>query len=505
MLQLRPYQEEAVKAVRECGLSRPLVALPTGTGKTIVFCQVLKERGGRALILAHRDELLQQAEEKLRLVWPEIPSLGVVKAERNEKDAQVVLGSVQTLRGPRLGALSDFDTVIVDEAHHNAAASYQRIHEHLQAPLTIGFTATPERADSKPLGFDKIVYSKSFYEMIAAQYLCDVKAKQIQLKKLDLSQVKKLGGDWEEESLSKALEAADAPEHVAEALGKWAAERPTLVFTPTVQMAMKVRDALGTGFEVVHGEQNLGDRRLLLQHFRDGKLRGLVNCGVLLEGYDEPRVACVAIVRPTRSRVLYQQMIGRGTRLAPGKEDLLILDFVGATIEHDLVTLASLLHITEATAEQGVEAALQQAKAALKEKGVAEGELVAATVNLMTRERLHWIEDGARWLLPAGDETLALVKDGEFWAVRALQRGAGKSSVKLYGGLTLEYAQGAAEDYIRRAGVEVLAGSGARWRSMPASQAQLDRMKEYRIPFKPGITKGEASDAMTRYFNRRKW
>ena len=504
MLQLRKYQDEAVQAVHGAKCAKPVVVLPTGGGKTLVFSKILKDRGGRALILAHRDELLRQAEEKLRTVWPEVPGVGIVKAERDEQDAQVVLGSVQTLRGKRLESLRrDFKTVVVDEVHHAAAAGYKAILEHIGAPLTVGFTATPERFDGKSLGFDEIVYSRSLFWMIAQQYLSDIKAKQVSIRALNLREVKVSGGDYSEGALGEAMEIAAAPKQIAEALARYAPNRPTLVFTPIVAMAHLVKAEL-QGFAVVHGEQNSDDRRGILKAFAEGRFKGVVNCGVLLEGYDEPRVSCVAIARPTKSRVLYQQMVGRGTRLHPEKQDLLVLDFVGATTEHDLVTLATLLGVREEVAEAGVAELIRTVSAKSPEvRQQLEGVLQAETIDLVNRKRLHWIKDAHRWLLSAGLETLALVKEGDLWAVRSLPRG--QESRKLFSGLTLEYAQGAAEDYIRKQGVEILAMGGAKWRNAPATQAQLDRLREWKVPHLPGITKGDASDLMTRHLNRRRW
>jgi superfamily II DNA or RNA helicase len=172
MLTPRPYQTEAVNAVLQAagqGVQHPLIALPTGTGKTIVFALLLQQRPGRSLILAHRDELIQQAVDKLHLVVPDL-SIGVVKAERDEHAAPVVVGSVQTLQRPqRLARLTpDFHTVVIDEAHHATAESYLRILEHCRAwdpdgPLVLGVTATPERHDKQLLKhvFDTIVYQQS--------------------------------------------------------------------------------------------------------------------------------------------------------------------------------------------------------------------------------------------------------------------------------------------------------------------------------------------------------
>jgi superfamily II DNA or RNA helicase len=196
-LSLRPYQQEALSAIQEAidrHLQRILISLPTGTGKTIIFAMLIHQRPGRSLILVHRDELITQAIEKLAFIDP-LMDVGVIKAERNELDHHVLVASIQTLsRRRRLEHLgTDFETVIVDEAHHACAPSYELVLEYLSCfenygPLLVGVTATPERGDRSPLGriFEEIVYQKSILEMIPT-YLSDLRAIQVQLIKVDFN------------------------------------------------------------------------------------------------------------------------------------------------------------------------------------------------------------------------------------------------------------------------------------------------------------------------------
>ena len=189
----RPYQYEAVAALLAAtarGVERPLLVLPTGTGKTIVFALLVQRRRGRSLILAHRDELIQQAVDKLRLVDRTLP-LGVVQAARDEYTAPTIVASVQTLsRRARLTRLvPDFQTIVIDEAHHAPAPTYRRILDYCRAwhpdgPLVVGVTATPERGDHHSLRtiFDGIVYQKTLLEMMQAGYLVDLRALQVLLK-----------------------------------------------------------------------------------------------------------------------------------------------------------------------------------------------------------------------------------------------------------------------------------------------------------------------------------
>jgi ATP-dependent helicase IRC3 len=311
------------------GITRPLVALPTGTGKTVVFSHLIDQRPGRALVLAHRDELIRQAVDKLLMINPDF-HIGVVKAEENQIAAPVVVGSVQTLaRSNRLEQLSThFNTVIVDEAHHVVADSYQRILEHvgsfaLDGPVTIGFTATPERADKVGLGkvWERIVYQKTLLEMITQGYLCDVRAVRVSVQ-VNLDQVHTRAGDFVESELESVLLSADAPEHVVAAYKKHALGRTALVFTPTVRMAYRVAEAFwnaGVAADALDGTMPLDERRGILNRLHTGETKVVANCAVLTEGFDEPSIDCIIIARPTKSKPLYIQMVGRGTRLYPGK------------------------------------------------------------------------------------------------------------------------------------------------------------------------------------------
>src|SRR5438128_3391468 len=242
----RPYQHEAVAALLAAaarGVQRPLLVLPTGTGKTIIFALLVQRRGGRALILAHRDELIQQAVDKLHLVDPTM-ALGVVQAASDELTAPTVVASVQTLsRRPRLARLvPDFHTIVIDEAHHAPAPTSRRILEYCRAwcpdgPLVVGVTATPERGDRHSLRevFDRIVYQKTLLEMMQAGYLVDLRAFQVLLQ-ADFDALRMQHGDFVDAELESLLLAANAPAQVLAAFQAHAADRKALVFTPTVAL-----------------------------------------------------------------------------------------------------------------------------------------------------------------------------------------------------------------------------------------------------------------------------
>ena len=351
----RPYQYEAVAALLAAtarGVQRPLLVLPTGTGKTIVFALLVQRRGGRSLILAHRDELIQQAVDKLRLVDPTLP-LGVVQATRDEHTAPTVVASVQTLsRRTRLARLvPDFQTIVIDEAHHAPAPTYRRILDYCRAwhpdgPLVVGVTATPERGDRHSLRqvFDRIVYQKTLLEMMQAGYLVDLRALQVLLQ-ADFDALRTQHGDFVEAELETLLLAANAPAQVLAAFQAHAADRKALLFTPTVALAYAMADTFrtaGIAAEALDGTTPLATRRAILQRLHTGATRVVANCAVLTEGFDEPSVDCIIVARPTQSALLYQQMLGRGTRTYPGKTDCLVLDVVGVSTRHTLHTAATL-------------------------------------------------------------------------------------------------------------------------------------------------------------------
>ena len=361
----RPYQYEAVAALLAAtarGVQRPLLVLPTGTGKTIVFALLVQRRGGRSLILAHRDELIQQAVDKLRLVDPTLP-LGVVQAARDEHTAPTVVASVQTLsRRTRLARLvPDFQTIVIDEAHHAPAPTYRRILEYCRAwrpdgPLVVGVTATPERGDRHSLRevFERIVYQKTLLEMMQAGYLVDLRAVQVLLQ-ADFDTLRTQHGDFVEAELETLLLAANAPAQVLAAFQAHAADRKALLFTPTVALAYAMAatfQAAGIPAEALDGTTPVPTRRAILQRLHSGATRVVANCAVLTEGFDEPSVDCIIVARPTQSALLYQQMLGRGTRTYPGKTDCLLLDVVGVSTRHTLHTAATLFGCDAATLAQ---------------------------------------------------------------------------------------------------------------------------------------------------------
>ncbi len=345
---LRAYQTAAVEAVRRewsRGVKRTLLIMATGTGKTVVFSEIARRtvaRGGRVLVVAHRTELLEQARDKLLAAGV---SAAIEQGPKTAGHASVVVASVQTLRGKRLAswARDSFRVVIPDEAHHSVAAGYRAILETFSDAHVLGVTAAADRLDGKGLG--EIYQSTAFrYELrdaIRDGWLVPLVAKRIRLDGLDLSRVHIRGGDLAADELGalmgeeRHLHAVAAP-LVAESRG-----RRTVVFAVNVTHARQLAAVLNRyepgSAAAVAGEDPVHVRRNLLADFRENRLRFLVNAQLLTEGYDDPGIACVALTSPTQSRAMNVQRIGRGTRLHPGKTDLLVLDFTGSAGRLSLV------------------------------------------------------------------------------------------------------------------------------------------------------------------------
>lgn len=332
-------------------------------GKTVCFAKVAEaavRAGKKVLILAHRDELLKQAADKV------YAATGLRCArEKGEETSlgswyRITTGSVQTLmQERRLAAFAPdaFGTIIVDEAHHALADSYQRVLGHFPAADVLGVTATPERANMQNLGqyFDSLAYEYTLPRAIREGYLCPIKAQTVPLR-LDISGVKLSSGDYAAGALGTALD--PYLQSIAEEMKKYCAGRRTVVFLPLVATAQKFCRLLNeAGFRAAEVNGNSRDRERILADFAAGKTNVLCNAMLLTEGWDCPAVDCVVMLRATKIRSLYCQCVGRGTRLSPetGKKDLLILDFLWNTERHELCRPAVLICKTPDVAKKMTE------------------------------------------------------------------------------------------------------------------------------------------------------
>ena len=389
--ELRPYQQQArdrIHAEWDAGHTRTLLVLPTGTGKTIVFASVAADQvraGDRVLILAHRGELLEQAADKLQRSTGLVSA--VEKAESTCLDSwfRVVVGSVQTLqRTARLERFPQdyFGTIIIDEAHHAITDGYRRILDYFSGAKVLGVTATPDRGDMRNLGevFDSLAYEYKLTDAIKEGYLCKIMAQTIPLQ-LDITSVTMSGGDYAVGDLGTALD--PYLEQIAAEMAVRCKDRKTVVFLPLIKTSQKFRDLLNAhGFRAAEVNGQSEDRREVLADFDAGKYNVLCNSMLLTEGWDCPSVDCVVVLRPTKVRSLYSQMVGRGTRLSPGKTDLLLLDFLWMTDKHELCRPADLVcedrtvarQMTEHLAETGCPEDIEEAAAQASEDVVAQRE-----------------------------------------------------------------------------------------------------------------------------------
>lgn len=362
--ELRPYQQQArdhIHAEWENGHTRTLLVLPTGTGKTIVFASVAADQvraGDRVLILAHRGELLEQAADKLQRSTGLVSAVEKADATCLNTWFRVVVGSVQTLqRTARLERFPRdyFGTIIIDEAHHAITDGYRRILDYFGSAKVLGVTATPDRGDMRNLGevFDSLAFEYKLTDAIKEGYLCRIMAQTIPLK-LDISFVTMSGGDYAVGDLGTALD--PYLEQIAAEMAQRCKGRKTVVFLPLIKTSQKFRDLLNShGFRAAEVNGQSTDRKEVLADFDAGKYNVLCNSMLLTEGWDCPSVDCVVVLRPTKVRSLYSQMVGRGTRLSPGKSDLLLLDFLWMTDKHELCRPADLVCEDRAVARQMTE------------------------------------------------------------------------------------------------------------------------------------------------------
>jgi superfamily II DNA or RNA helicase len=519
VITLWPFQADAraaIEAAWTAGTRRQLVAWATGLGKTVLFAHVLAGRPGRGLVLVHRDELLRQAVDKVRLVMP-AATVGVVQAEHNEPDAPLVVASVQTLsRRHRLATFgADFTTVVVDEAHHATAPTYQRVLEHVGAfrsdgPLLLGVTATPFRHDRDALGaiFAAIVHRQTILDGITGGYLCDLEARRLHVA-VDLDRIPTRAGDLDEAATEAALLAAQSQTVLAEALVQHArARKRILVFTAGVTLAHAVATAArdrGLPAEAVDGAMALEARRAVLARFAAGETRVVTNCALLTEGFDEPGIDCIVMARPTRSRGLYTQMLGRGTRRSFGKTTCLVLDLVGVGHRFDLVTMPDLVtgELVEQLGREGavdVRMAVRSGQAlgtAVRDAFAARAiEFRETVVNLFASGKLLWVPMGEGFRIDVGVDRVGVERAAAGAADWRVVHCRPSGVTEVWRGPSIEYAQGIAEQYVTDLNPPGWCFRG-RWCDEPPTDKQRALLERYGL-WTAGLTRGQATERISK-------
>lgn len=547
----RPYQIECLEALAaqraagDAGAAQQLVVLPTGSGKTIVAAidmrRVVEATGRGAIFLAHRDELIRQPEEKIPYAWPDV-EIGVVQgmSGRFEFGKPVTLASVQTVsRWSRLEQLVEaqcYSILYVDEAHHAPADTYRRVMDVLRhfnpELIVVGLTATPVRADATAMataGFTSIAYSKSILDLMRDGYLADIRMLRVDMD-VDLDGVHTQAGDLNNSELRDLLA---QPPVMAEMVDAWKANcgERTLCFAVDVEHAERLAAtfrARGVSAEMVCGETPVDERRDRIERFQRGGFDVLANVGIASEGYDDPTLPAIMLARPTKSQTLYIQMAGRGTRLAPGKERMTLLDFAYNTSRHSIVQLPHLFGFDDLEPRRlGRRTFLDEEPAehlwdipsilAL----VREATEVDAT-RPPPRAGLHWVKTRYGHGLDIG-------RDQGFLTIRSAPEQPTRFQVwhhrprpghRLHDAILLtrepmlyEWAFGLAEDAVRNMlssrKADRFVGRDATWRDAPASDKQVELIEKLGLVSTQGdlyagaraasLTKGEAAEILTRW------
>jgi len=524
VLPLRPYQHEAVQAVRLAvrrGARRVLLVLATGAGKTVIAAHLAAQAKGRVLMVVNRDELVTQSVEKFRLFVPP-EQVGVVQGAQRAWDARYVVASIQTLaRGPTLATLTaqdradPFRLVVVDESHHIGAASYRHVltalglhqRETAGSRVLLGITATPIRTDGQSVHdwFDVEAYRKDIADLIPLGYLAPVRG--IRVYTATALPTQAVAGDFDEKSLALAV---DTPQRNALIVKTWqthAADRHTVVFAVNVAHAQHLAAAFrqaGVSADWIAGSLPVRERRRRLQAFHDRQLQVLVNCTILTEGWDEPAVNALVMARPTMSKGLYIQMVGRGLRPSPGKTDCLVIDVTDR--QHALTCSLDLLTPSEENTPTRRQPARQ---ARLVDEDTEPAELPGTVTvvpmpwDLLGTSPFVWHPDAqGPWLEAGPSIRIRLTRETDtHWSVwRDAPEGTEPLSPTP---LPFDYAQGLAEDWVRENGWTAYAAKDAAWRARPVSDKQKALLTQLKIPFDPAtLTQAAASALLRDYWDR---
>lgn len=537
-IRLRPYQRQTIDAIRrdwKAGYKNVLAVGATGMGKTVVFLalihEILQEQpAARFMIVAHRKELIDQPAERLAQFWPERSHMvGIVMGNTDEPDAQIIIGTIQTLQiDRRLDAVlahGAIDYLIIDETHHSSADGYLKVINRLREVnphlLHLGVTATPVRADGDGLPYDVKSAHFGVRELVKDKYLAPPRWLAINTK-IDIGQIAinygNGGADFNQSQLKSVFETDRCYELVVETHQRYAAGRKAIAFTVSVEGAVKLAEEFnkaGIPAASASGTTSKDDRKEILAAFRRGELEVLTNCALFTEGVDLPDISCIHQVRPTKSDGLYLQMVGRGLRLHPGKEDCLILDYAPADARN-VVMLGDVLGVKVkkvAYIKESEDAEEGDALAGFTFDGEDFGwmgnspmEIVSRQLDYLNLSPYTWQGEKGDWLylgLGPGerdeiDRTLAISPPGDtmtLWGVFKRNEERWHSAMKLAEG-TFEELSEIADGYIEKHGNQTLAMKQRGWRSQPPSDGQIKFATKLGIKIM-GMTKGQVANAIT--------
>jgi superfamily II DNA or RNA helicase len=537
MLSLRPYQEEALKSINdfsEKGINKQLVVLPTGAGKTVIFSHLpqFKKNSLPMLVLAHRAELLYQAKEKIGWSNPEL-DIQIEQADNIAGYCDVVVASVPTLGRAESERILKypkdyFKSIVIDEAHHAAAPTYRRILDYFNAPFVLGVTATPQRSDNTRLTdvFDEIVYYKTIQDLIEDGYLCTLVGYRIKTD-TDISGVATNEGDYVASQLEDAIDTPERNAHIVAAYNSLVPESKAIVFCAGVKHANNLATSFASAqikTEVILGATDSDSRRDILARFRMGTTKVLINVGVLTEGFDEPTVETIILARPTRSTLLYTQIVGRGTRLHEGKPHCTVLDFADTTRGKKPIGLPSLLGLPPEFDLQGQDL-IEVAKKYKELEDYCPGEAVRVLdpndielaykrINLfMPPPPNEFVQQYSRFVwaeVAENDYHLGVDNYNSFriytdtlgrWVVEHRQRTSDGVQVKLLG-----HPEDMRDAFVRSDRWIVakfdtnLIESDAAWRADGPTDAQRKLLKRIGVPVTSDMTKGTASQIISKYY-----
>ncbi len=539
-MQLRSYQQEALDAMLKAessGIAKQLVVLPTGAGKTVLFAHlpIVRKDSLPMLVLAHRAELLNQAKAKIESMNPNL-SVAIEKAENKAGKVDVVVASVQTLGRGNSNRIEGFDqeyfkTIIIDEAHHAAASSYQKILTYFKSDYVLGVTATPQRSDSVRLvdTFDEIVYYKSIEDLINEGWLCPLIGYRVKTD-TDISDVEITNGDYRQEQLAEAIDNPNRNTCIVNAFLDLAGTKKTVVFAANIAHARNLASSFAAQtraqVRVVLGETPDEEREQILKDFKSGAVQVIINVGVLTEGFDEPSIEAIILARPTRSTLLYTQIVGRGTRLNEGKPNCMIIDIADATKGKKPVSLPTLLGLPPDFDLQG-QSFTDVAKEFDKLKDFCPGMATQVLnpediknsykeINLfmppppnpavIEYSKFVWAEIGVNHfqLNLSSTDSMQIYNDAlGRWVAQIKQRSGEKYLYTPIGhAATLRTVFARTDEWIRknRPMSLTLIDGDALWRKDSPTDKQIKLLRRIGVPITSEITKGMASQIISKYY-----